>query len=63
MLKVDFFDKNGFPQRALVQPLELMIFSQNVYIRSKIHPGGQELLVPLQRATIHDQEMGALNFV
>jgi len=63
MLKVDFFDKNGYPQRSLVQPLELMIFSQNVYVRSKIHPGGQEILVPLQRATIHDQELGAINFV
>lgn len=63
MLKVDFFDRNGFPQRSLVQPLEVMIFSHNVYIRSKIHPSGQEILVPLQRATVHDQELGALNFV
>lgn len=63
MLKVDFFDRNGFPQRSLVQPKELMIFSQNVYIRSIIHPGGQEILVPLQRATIHDQELGAINFI
>lgn len=63
MLKVDFFDRNGFPQRSLVQPKELMIFSQNVYIRSVIHPGGQEILVPLQRATIHDQELGAINFI
>lgn len=63
LLKVDFFDRNGFPQRALVQPLELMIFSHNVYIRSKIHPGGQEMLVPLLRTTVHDQELGAINFV
>lgn len=62
ILKVDFFDRNGLPQRALVQPLEVMIFTQNVYIRSKIHPAGLELLVPLSRATIHDQELGALNF-
>lgn len=63
LLKVDFFDRNGFPQRALVQPKEVMVFSQNVYIRSKIHPGGQELLVPLKRATIHDQELGAQTFM
>jgi DNA polymerase III epsilon subunit family exonuclease len=63
MLKVDFFDRNGYQQRALIQPLEVMIFTQNVYIRSKIHPGGQEMLVPLQRAIIHDQELGAINFV
>lgn len=63
MLKVDFFDKNGYQQRALVQPLEVMIFSHNIYIRSRIHPGGQDILVPLQRATIHDQELGAINFV
>ena len=63
MLKVDFFDKNGYPQRALVQPLEVMIFSHNIYIRSRIHPGGQDILIPLQRATIHDQELGAINFV
>ncbi len=63
MLKVDYFDRNGFPQRSLVQPKELMIFSQNVYVRSIIHPGGQEILVPLQRATIHDQELGAVNFI
>jgi len=63
MLKVDFFDRNGFPQRALVQPKEVMIFSQNVYVRSVIHPGGQEILVPLQKATIHDQELGAMKFV
>jgi DNA polymerase III epsilon subunit family exonuclease len=62
LLKVDFFDRNGLPQRALVQPLELMIFSQNVYLRSKIHPGGLEILVPLKRATIYDQEIGAINF-
>lgn len=62
ILKVDFFDRNGLPQRALVQPLELMIFSQNVYVRSKIHPAGLELLVPLNRATIHDQDLGAINF-
>ena len=63
ILKVDFFDRNGFPQRSLVQPKELMIFSQNVYIRSVIQPSGQEILVPLQRATIHDQELGAVNFL
>lgn len=63
LLKVDFFDRNGFPQRALVQPLEVMIFTQNIYIRSKIHPGGQEILVPLARATVYDQELGAMNFV
>ena len=62
ILKVDFFDRNGLPQRALVQPLEVMIFSQNVYVRSKIHPTGLELLVPLNRATIHDQELGAISF-
>ncbi len=62
ILKVDFFDRNGLPQRALVQPLEVMIFGQNVYIRSKIHPAGLEILVPLNRAIIHDQEMGAINF-
>jgi len=63
MLKVDYFDRNGFPQRSLVQPKEVMIFSHNVYVRSVIHPGGQEILVPLQRATIHDQELGAINFI
>jgi DNA polymerase III epsilon subunit family exonuclease len=62
ILKVDFFDRNGLPQRALVQPLEVMIFSQNVYVRSKIHPAGLELLVPLNRATIYDHELGAIKF-
>ncbi len=63
ILKVDFFDRNGFPQRAFVQPLEVMIFSQNIFIRSKTHPGGQEILVPLSRSVIHDQELGALRLV
>jgi len=62
LIKVDFFDRNGFPQRALIQPLEVMIFTQNVYIRSKIHPGGQEILVPLKRGVFHDQELGAKTF-
>jgi DNA polymerase-3 subunit alpha (Gram-positive type) len=62
ILKVDFFDRNGLLQRALVQPIEVMIFSQNVYIRSRIHPAGLEILVPLNRAVIHDQELGAIKF-
>jgi len=62
LLKVDFFDRNGFSQRTLIQPKELMIFSQNVYIRSLVQPGGQEILVPIRNATIHDQELGAVNF-
>lgn len=62
ILKVDFVDRNGLPQRALVQPLEVMIFSQNIYIRSKVHPNGQEILVPIKRASFFDQELGAIKF-
>lgn len=62
IIKVDFIDKMGSKQRALVQPKEVMIFSQNVYIRSLIHPGRMEMLIPLRKAVFHDQELGALKF-
>ncbi|HRP69209.1 MAG TPA: 3'-5' exonuclease [Turneriella sp.] len=63
MIKVDFFDRAGLPQKSFIQPKEIMIFSQNVYIRSVVHPSRQEILIPLNRAVFHDQELGAVNFV
>ncbi|MCX7632268.1 MAG: 3'-5' exonuclease [Turneriella sp.] len=62
LLKVEFYDKNGVLQRGLLQPLELMVFGAKVYVRGKIQPAAEELLVGLHRATFYDQELGAIKF-
>ncbi|MDH5718576.1 MAG: 3'-5' exonuclease [Spirochaetia bacterium] len=61
-VKVDYTDNSGKFFNHTIQPLELMIFNQKIFIKSFINEENATKLIPISSATIHDHELGSIKF-
>ena len=61
-IKVRYRDQEGREHFNIVQPQEIMIFNQKIFIRSKIQFSSDERLIPLHLSTFFDQDLGPINF-
>ncbi|MDH5718703.1 MAG: 3'-5' exonuclease [Spirochaetia bacterium] len=61
-IKIDYTDNNGFFFSKTVQPLEILVFNQKLYLKAFISKENCSKLIPIESAKIHDQDIGMFNF-
>ena len=61
-IKVNYRDNKGQDFTHMVQPLEMMVFNQQLYIKVKVQMTAEEKLIPLKFATFFDPELGPTKF-
>lgn len=61
-IKVNYRDQKGNNYLHIVQPIDLMIFNQNLYLKAKIQWTAEERLIPLKDAVFFDPEVGQMKF-
>ncbi len=62
MMRIKYKSKNGIKNDKIVKILQVMIFNQNIYLRSNCLDQEDELMIPLETAVFHDPDKGMLNY-
>ena len=61
-IKIRYKNKENQVSLGIVRPMELMIFNQNIYVRSQVQMSEDEELIPLRGSIIYDPDLGPMKY-
>lgn len=61
-IKIRYKNRENQVSFGIVRPMELMIFNQNIYVRSQVQMSEDEELIPLRGSTIYDPDLGPMKY-